>query len=137
MSQIPDTHKDLLNGPVVVAFTTIMPDGMPQTTPVWCGWDGEHIVVNTARGRRKEKNVLANPKVNVLAIDPQNPYRWLEVRGTVAELTEDGAIDHINTLAKLYVGKDTYFGGVAPAEAAETQTRVIIKIKPERVVASG
>ena len=134
---IPEAYIDLLEQPVVVSFTTMMPDGQPQATPVWCSYDGTHILVNTAKGRRKDKNVRANPKVAVLAIDPQNPYRYLEVRGEVVEITEEGGVDHINQLAQMYVGKSQYYGGFAPAEAAERETREILKIKPLSTTSMG
>lgn len=132
-AKIPEDFKDLLEGPVYVALSTVMPDGQPQTTVVWCDYDGTYVRVNTARGRQKEKNMAARPKVSVLAVDPEDPYRWIEVRGTV-ELTEEGAVDHIDSLAQLYRDKSKYFGGVAPAEQAEKQTRVMGKITPTRVV---
>ncbi|MDP6344334.1 MAG: PPOX class F420-dependent oxidoreductase [Alphaproteobacteria bacterium] len=134
---IPDSHRDLIDGPVVVALSTVMPDGRPQCTPVWCSFDGNEVLINSARGRQKDKNMVARPGVAVLAIDPQNPYRYLEVRGDVTDVTEDGARDHINALAKTYVGKDEYYGGVAPAEAGEAEVRVIYRITPTRVSVHG
>lgn len=135
MSLIPDSHKDLLEGPVVVALVTMMPDGQPQATPVWCLYDGENIIVNTAEGRQKDRNMKANPKVSVLAIDPQNPYRFIEVRGTISSYETVGAEAVIDQMAKLYRGVDHYYGGVAPAELRERETRITFIITPERVVA--
>ncbi|NDJ75754.1 MAG: PPOX class F420-dependent oxidoreductase [Chloroflexi bacterium] len=132
--QIPAEYKDLIDGPVVVSLVTVMPDGQPQATPVWCNSDGDHILVNTARGRRKDKNMTANPRVTILAIDPQDPYRWMEVRGMVVESTEDGAVEHINALAKIYRGRDQYYTN--PDQAAR-ETRVTYKIQPLRVIARG
>lgn len=131
-AKIPEDLKDLLEGPIYVALSTVSPDGQPQTTVVWCDYDGTHVRINTARGRLKEKNMSANPKVSLLAVDPEDPYRWIEVRGTV-ELTEEGAVEHIHSLSKLYTGK-RYFGEFAPAEKEYKQTRVIGKITPTRVV---
>ena len=111
-----------------------MPDGQPQLSPVWCSFDGTYIWINTARGRQKDKNLTERPMATILAVDPDNPYRYLEVRGTVAESTEEGAVDHINQLARLYTGQSSYYGGVQPAELAEKETRVIYKIRPKRVV---
>ncbi|MBN1201841.1 MAG: PPOX class F420-dependent oxidoreductase [Anaerolineae bacterium] len=128
---IPASHTDLLEGPVTVALVTIMPDGQPQATPVWCSYDGTHILVNTARGRRKDRNMTADSRVTILAIDPTDPYRWLEVRGTVDEVTETGALDHINALSKLYTGRDDFYAPMPDQRGKET--RVIYKIKPERV----
>jgi PPOX class probable F420-dependent enzyme len=135
-AQIPNSHKDLLTNPVHATIATIMPDGQPQLSVVWCNYDGEHILVNTARGRQKDKNLGARPQATILLIDPQNPYRYLEVRGTV-EMTEEGAVEHISQLAKLYTGADSYYGGVTPADQAEKETRVICKITPTRVTTAG
>jgi PPOX class probable F420-dependent enzyme len=133
---IPNELSDLLTGPVVVTLATVMPDGQPQATPIWCSFDGDVIWFNTAVGRQKDKNLQADPKVTILSVDPQNPYRWLEVRGQVVERTLEGAVDHITELAKLYTGKDRYYGGVTPAEQQAKETRVIYKIKPHKVTHS-
>ena len=130
---IPETHKDLLTGAVVVTLVTVMPDGTPQATPVWVDYDGQYVIVNTARGRQKDRNMQRRSKVAVLAIDPKNPYRWLEVRGAVEDISEAGAVEVINKLAKKYRGVDSYYGGAAPAERAKQETRVTYKIRPLRV----
>ena len=134
-TQIPDRFKDLLEGPVHATVATVMPDGQPQLSVVWCNYDGEHVLVNTARGRQKDKNLRARPVATLLVIDPENAGRYLEVRGTV-EMTEDGAVEHITQLAKLYRGVDSYYGDVTPADMAEKETRVICKITPTRVTFS-
>ena len=95
---IPDSFRDLLDGPVYAALTTVMPDGQPQLTIVWCNYDGGHVLVNTIRGRQKEKNMLARPMVTLLALDPENSMRWIEVRGVVDEMTEEGGVEHITEL---------------------------------------
>ena len=137
MSMIPERFKDLLENPVTVSFTTILPSGQPQSTPVWCDFDGTHVLVNSAVGRRKDKNVRLNPKVTVLAIDPADDRRWMEIRGEVETITEEGAVDHINKLSKLYRDAPEYFGHVAPESARATMTRVIYKIKPLKVTTSA
>ena len=114
-TEIPAAYKDLLEEPVYVTLATIMPNGQPQLTVVWCSYDGTYVLVNTARGRQKERNMSARPQVSVMAIDPKNPYRWLEVRGVVEEITAEGGLDHINRLAKAYLKKSAYYGEVAPA----------------------
>lgn len=129
--QIPQSHLDLFERPVVVGLVTLMPDGQPQATPVWCSYDGTHVLVNTARGRQKDFNMQRNDRVTVLAIDPENPYRWLEVRGKVAAITEEGAVDHINALSKKYRGDDDYYR--ANPELRHQETRVIYKIAPLKV----
>ena len=132
---IPDEFKDLLEKPIYVTVATVMPNGQPQLTQVWCSYDGEYILLNTKRATRKEKNMAARPMATIMAVDPNEPYRWLEVQGTVEEITEEGAVDHIDSLAKLYTGHDKYFGGAYPAELAKQQIRIICKVKPTKVVA--
>jgi PPOX class probable F420-dependent enzyme len=134
---IPESHTDLLGGPVYVTLATVMPDGRPQATVVWCNYDGEHVLVNTARGRQKEKNMSERPVATILAVDPGNPYRYLEVRGDVEEITEEGAMAHIDQLASLYKNVPKYYGGAAPAEREDQEIRVICRIKPVRVRAKG
>lgn len=132
---IPASHLDLLTGPVYAIFTTIAAHGQPENTVVWCSWDGSHVLVNTAVGRRKHKNVLANPKVALTAVDPKDPYRWLDVRGVVEQIEEDNDHANINAHAKLYAGVDEYYGGHVPIERRGTEDRIILKILPERVLA--
>lgn len=134
MTTIPESHLDLLEGPYSAVMTTLAPDGAPENTVVWCSWDGEHVLVNTADGRRKPANVRRDPRVALTLMDPQNPYRWLDVRGEVAEIVPDHDYANINAHAKLYVGVDEYYGGVAPASAKGSEQRIILKIRPERVV---
>jgi PPOX class probable F420-dependent enzyme len=133
-AQIPEPFKDLLTRPIPATIATIMPDGQPQLSVVWCNTDGTHVLVNTARGRQKDKNLRARPQATLLVIDPDNASRYLEVRGTV-EMTEEGAVDHIDQLAKLYTGANAFFGDVVPPEQAAVETRVICKIIPTRVTA--
>ena len=128
---IPDAAKDLLERPVVVSLVTLMPDNQPQATPVWIDYDGTHIIVNTARGRQKDRNMEERPQVTVLAIDPDNPYRYLEVRGKVVEITEEGALENINKLAKKYFGRDDFYA--KQPELRERETRVMFKIAPLHV----
>ena len=131
---IPADYQDLLTGPIFVSLATVMPNGQPQVNVMWCGFDGEHVLINTAKGRQKERNMAARPMATVLAVDPENAFRWLEIRGTVVEITEEGAVEHITSLAHTYAGQD-YYGGVQTAEQAEKETRVICKIEPTRVIA--
>lgn len=135
--KIPQSHFDLINGPILVTLTTLMPDGQPQSSIVWCNSDGENVWVNTARGRQKDKNMIANPKVTLLALDPNDAYRYIEIRGVVDEITEVGAADHISELAGLYMNAPAYYGHVAPAELAKKETRVIYKIRPTKVRTLG
>ncbi len=128
---IPDDKRDLFDNPVVVTLVTVMPDSQPQATPVWCSYDGDHILVNTAKGRRKDINMRERPQATVLAIDPENPYRWIEVRGEVVEITEDGALDHINALTRQYFGRDDFYANMP--DLRDKETRVIFKIKPTHI----
>ena len=135
MIEIPISHHDLLNCPRVAALTTIMPDGQPQTTVVWCNFDGAHVLVNTMRGFQKEKNMRANPRVTLLCYDPCQPLRYLEIRGTVVEMTEEGALEHLDGLSELYTGRKPYFGECVPAEFKEKEIPVLCRILPLHIVA--
>jgi PPOX class probable F420-dependent enzyme len=122
----------LLDGPVDVALVTMMPDGQPQATVVWCNLEGRYVMVNTMKGFRQERNMRARPRVALLAIDPADPLRWIEVRGTV-ELIAEEAEAHLDRLAALYAGAEQYFGEVVPAEYAQSEVPVIARITPVRV----
>lgn len=132
MSQsIPDKYRDLFTKRAFASLATIMPDGGPQVTPVWVDLEGDLVLVNTARGRQKDKNMRRDPRVAMAVIDPENPYRYLEIRGRVAEITEEGADAHIDKMAKKYLGADKY------PYRQPSETRVIFKIQPERVNTMG
>ena len=132
MSQaVPEKYLDLFKKRAFASLATVMPDGRPQVTPVWCDWDGEHVLFNSAKGRQKDRNVRRDPRVSLALMDPENPYRYLEIRGTVVEITEDGAADHIDKMAKKYLDVDKY----PSAQAGEV--RVIYKIKPEHTTVMG
>ena len=132
---IPAEFLDLVDCPPVAALTTVMPDGSLQTSVVWCDFDGTHVRINTMRGFRKEKNMRANPNVILLCYDPAEPLRYLEVRGTVVEMTEEGAMDHLDGLSMRYVGAAPYFGRCIDAKFRETETPVLCRILPSRVIA--
>jgi PPOX class probable F420-dependent enzyme len=135
MSIIPENFRDLLDRPVIVTLATILPNGYPHATPVWCSYDGEHILINTIVGRQKDKDMSRHPKIAVAAFDPDDPYRWMEVRGTVVDQTLEGAVEHIEALAWQY--KDMpFYGGYAAAERRHTEQRIIYKILPEKVTHS-
>ena len=102
---IPEKYLDLFQKRAFASLGTLMPDGRPQVTPVWCDFDGQHVIFNSARGRQKDRNVRRDPRVALAIIDPDNPYRYLEIRGTVVEITEDGADHHIDKMAKKYLGR--------------------------------
>jgi len=128
---IPEKSMDLFQKKAFASFVTLMPGGDPQVTPVWCDYDGEYVLVNTARGRQKDRNVARDPRVAMVIPDPDNPYRYMEIRGRVAEITEQGADEHIDRMAKKYLGKDKY-----PYRRPGEQ-RVLYKIEPSRVKTFG
>jgi PPOX class probable F420-dependent enzyme len=130
---IPDTHRDLLTAPVHAALTTLMPDGGPQTTLVWVDFNGSYVLINTTLERQKGRNLQANPRVTLLAVDPRNGSRWIEVRGAVAEITREGAEAHADILTQRYTGKQHFYGDIYPAAQRERETRVIVRIEPLRI----
>jgi PPOX class probable F420-dependent enzyme len=135
-NEIPASHRDLIECPRVAALTTVMPDGYPQTSAVWCDIDGTFVRVNTMRGFQKERNMRRNPLVTLLCYDPNQPLRYLEVRGTVVEMTDEGAALHLDELTSKYMGRPVhYFGDAIPAHFAETESPVLCRIRPTHVVA--
>jgi PPOX class probable F420-dependent enzyme len=134
--QIPESHRDLVECPPVAALTTLMPDGAPQTSVVWCDVEGDVIRINTMRGFQKERNMRRDPRIALLCYDPREPLRYLEIRGTVIEMTEAGAMAHLDELTSKYAGRQVrYFGDAIPAGFAETEIPVLCRIRPTRVVA--
>jgi PPOX class probable F420-dependent enzyme len=133
--EIPESHRDLIEGPIYSVFTTVTSSGSPMNTVMWCSYDGEHVLVNTRGYSQKIKNIKANPKVALIAVDPENPYRWIDVRGTVEEVVPDEDFNNINAHAKLYRGVDEYYGGVSPIELKGKEDRVVIKMRPLKVFA--
>jgi PPOX class probable F420-dependent enzyme len=132
MATIPESHKELLTTKKAFAqLATLNPDGSPQVTPVWVDFDGTHVLINTAKGRVKAKNLAREPRVAMAVSDPDNPYRYLGIRGRVVDMTETGGDAHIDKMAKKYLGKDSY-PGRTPGEV-----RVIVKIAPDKVHANG
>jgi PPOX class probable F420-dependent enzyme len=131
MATIPDQYKDLFSKRAFASLATVMPNGSPQVTPVWVDYDGKHLIVNTAKGRQKDKNLRRDPRVSLAVIDPDNPYRYAEIRGRVVEVTESGADVHIDKMAKKYLGKDKY------PFAQPGEVRVLFKVEPEKIVGMG
>ena len=129
---IPDQYKDLLSGKKAFAsLATLMPDGTPQVTPVWFDYDGKNLMFNSARGRQKDKNVRRDSRVTMTIIDPENPYRYVEVRGRVTDITQEGASEHIDKMAKKYLGKDKY------PFAQPGEVRVLYTVRAEKVSGMG
>jgi PPOX class probable F420-dependent enzyme len=121
-----EKYKDLFGKKAFANLSTLMSDGSPQVTPVWVDFDGTNLLVNSARGRVKDKNMRRDARVALAISDPENPYRYVEVRGRVVEITEKGADEHINRMAKKYLGKDVY------PFRQPGEVRVLYRIKPEK-----
>jgi PPOX class probable F420-dependent enzyme len=130
-AEIPEKYTDLFEKQAFGNLGTLMPDGSPQVTPVWVDYDGTHVRVNSAKGRVKDKNMRRDARVSISLQDPANPYRYLEVRGKVVEITENGADDHINKLSKKYLGNPVY------PFRQPGEVRVLYKIEPQKVSAMG
>jgi PPOX class probable F420-dependent enzyme len=131
MAKIPEKYLDLFEKKAFGSLGTLMPDGSPQVTPVWVDREGDTVLVNTAKGRQKDKNIQRDPRVSVTLIDPDNPYRYVEIRGRVVETTDKGAKDHIDKMAKKYLGVEKY------PYAQPGEQRLLLRIRPERVSSMG
>jgi len=130
-AKIPEDYLDLFSKKAFGSFTTLMPDGSPQTTPVWVDLVDGKILVNSALGRQKDKNLRRDPRVAITLIDPDNPYRYLELRGRVSEITHEGADKHIDKMSKKYLEQEKY------PYAQPGEKRVIYKIDVERASPHG
>jgi len=128
---IPQNYLDLFQKKAFANLATLMPDGRPQVTPVWCDFDGTRVIVNSAKGRRKDRNMRRDPRVALSIMDPDNPYRYLEIRGRVVEVTEQGADGHINKMAKKYLNLDLY------PNRQPGEVRVMYRIEPEHTSSMG
>ena len=127
---IPESHRDLFEKKALAHLATLMPNGSPQVTPLWVMLDADgYVIVNSARGRQKDRNMRARPHVALSIGDPDNPQRYIQVRGRVVEVTEEGANDVINQLAMKYNGR--------PYNFQPNQTRVTYKIRPDHVNPRG
>ena len=131
--RIPETHRDLLERPIDAALSTGLPDGFAQTQPVWCAPEGNDVLVNTTRERRKGRNLEFDPRATLLAIDPDDSGRWIEIRGDV-DLIADGAEEQLDELTRRYTEHERFYGSVYPVERRERETRVIVQIHPRRIV---
>lgn len=129
---IPPTHLDLLVRPICGVLTTMLPDGQPQSSLMWVDFDGDCARVNTTLERRKGRNLLANPRVSLLIVDPDDTARFIQIRGD-AELVTAGAVEHLDELTRKYTHHPCFYGHVYPAEQAARETRVIGRIHARRV----
>ena len=130
---IPEEFNDLFEKQTFAHFSTLLPDGTPHVTPVWVDYDAEteQLLINTETGRQKERNVRENPNVGVSMTDPDEPYRFVSVRGKVVNITEEGAVEHINDLTGRYMDRDEY-----PGLDEEEGERVILQISTDEVMTS-
>jgi len=128
---IPSSHADILQKKSFAHLATLMPDGSPQVTPVWVDVVDGKIVVNSAKGRLKDKNLEHDPRVAISVTDPDNPYRSMTIRGKVVEIRTEGADAHIDKMAKKYIGKDKYPG------RATGEVRVLVTIAPDKIHTMG
>jgi PPOX class probable F420-dependent enzyme len=131
MTEIPKAYLDLFSKPAFAHLVTLMPDGSPQVTPVWVDLDGNTVIINTAKGRLKDRNMKRDPRVALAVSDPANPYRYVQVRGRVSDITESGGDAHIDRMAKKYLNQDTY------PYRQPGEVRVVYRITPEHVQAWG
>lgn len=132
MTTIPESYRDLLTTKKAFAnLATVMADGTPQVTPIWIDFDGTHVIVNSAKGRLKDKNLRSRSQVGLSISDPDNPYRYLGIQGKVVEITESGADEHIDKMAMKYMGKDKY------PFRNPSEVRCLYKIEPLKVHTMG
>jgi PPOX class probable F420-dependent enzyme len=139
LADLPESHRNLLTGPVTAVMSTINPSGTVQLTPVWVLDDGSHLLVNSVRGRLKDRNVRARPFVTVCIVDPANPYHWLSIQGKVVDVVDEDdperghqATQTINEGSKLYMGLDEY-----PVRDPRGEVRSLYFIQPDRVMCMG
>ncbi|HYN99094.1 MAG TPA: PPOX class F420-dependent oxidoreductase [Actinomycetota bacterium] len=126
---LSDEQKEFFRKPNFGHLATLEPDGYPQVTPVWIDVDDQHILINTAKGRKKVRNIERDPRVSVEVVEQENPYSMLSVKGKVVGMTTDGADDHIDAMARKYLGQDSY------PFRKEGEVRLILRIDPEKVIA--
>jgi PPOX class probable F420-dependent enzyme len=128
---IPEGYEDLLGSTALVHVATIGPYGEPQNNPVWFGWDGEHVKFSQSKTRQKYRNLQRDPRVTSSLVNPDNPYRYLEIRGEVDHVEEDPNLDFINSMAKKYLGLDKY-----PYHQPGDE-RIVIFVRPEHTTQMG
>ncbi|WP_338726954.1 PPOX class F420-dependent oxidoreductase [Haladaptatus sp. DJG-WS-42] len=129
MAEIPPEFHDLFEGRAFAQFASVLPDGSPHVIPMWVEYDDGFLYVNTVTGNRKHRNVERDPHVSLAISDPENPYRYLHIRGEVVEMTEDVGQEQLNRLAERYTGKKK-----SPREGAADASRTVLKIRPDAVV---
>ena len=131
MAAIPENYLDLTQKKAFAQLATLMPDGSPHVAPVWFEYDGKNIIINTAKGRVKDKNMRHDPRVGIDILDPDNPFRHVSIRGRVVEITEKGADEQIDKLTKKYIGQDKY------PYRGNGEVRVTYIIEPQHIHSMG
>ena len=129
--EIPEGYRDLLESTALVHVATVGPDGEPQNNPVWFDWDGEHVLFSQTRTRQKYRNLGKDPRIAFSLVDPDNPYRYLEIRGEVARVEDDPDNDFINAMAKKYMDVDEY-----PFHQPGDE-RVVVHVRPRHTTQMG
>jgi len=129
---IPTSHLDLLTRPIPGVLTTMMLDGQPQSSLVWCDYDGECARVNTTLERQKGRNLSANPKATLLIVDPEDTSRYIEIRGEI-NIVHAGALEHLDELTRQYTKHPCYYGHVFPAEQQAKETRIICRLNAKKI----
>jgi len=129
---VPTSHLDLLTPPICGVLTTMLPNGQPHSSLVWVDHDGECARVNTTLQRQKGRNLIANPKLSLLVVDPGNTGRFIQIRGD-AELVTEGAVDHLDGLTRRYTRHRRYYGFIYPVDQQARETRVICRIHARRI----
>jgi PPOX class probable F420-dependent enzyme len=124
---LSEKARQLIARPVLASLTTLAADGSPQVTPIWIDRDGDDLLFNTAQGRVKARHVAHDPRVAVSVVDPDDPYNVVALRGTVTDITTEGADEHIDALAKKYLGVDTY------PMRQEGEVRIKVRVRPDRI----
>lgn len=128
---IPEKYMDLLDTTALIHVATLGPDGEPQSNPVWFDWDGEHVKFSQTKTRQKYRNVQRDPRIALSLVDPENPYRYLEIRGEVTKIEDDPDLDFINAMSKKYFGIDEYPNHQPGDE------RVVVYVKPRHTTQMG
>jgi PPOX class probable F420-dependent enzyme len=130
-TEIPPTHRDLLERPLIAALSTRLRSGA-QTQPTWYELDGNDVLVNTTLERSKGRNLVRDPRATVLVVDPFNTSRWIEIRGDV-DLETEGALEQLDRVTRRYTEHAAYYGAVYPQEYRSLETRLVARIHPRRI----
>jgi len=129
---IPESHLDLFTRPIHGVLTTMMPDGQPQSSLVWCDYDGEHVCVNTTRERQKGRNMLDDPRITLLVVDPEDTSRYVEIRGDV-EIFFDKTFENLDQITRKYTAHPHYYEYIYPIEQKDRETRIICVIHARKI----